>query len=202
VRARVLKPGFFMNEDLARLPVRARLLFAGLWGLADREGRLEDRPMRIKAAVFPYERVNVDRLIQVLVDAGFVKRYRVLHQRCLAVPGFATHQHPHPKEPQSSLPPEPCNDPAGSQPCPAGSSGSSVPRSGKDQDQDQNQPAASRPVRFPTYAAIAAQVVKVAQTKDLGELAEQFKRACARQGLPYDATITTKALSTATRRRA
>ena len=44
MRTRLLKPGFFMNEELARLPVRARLLFAGLWCLADREGRLEDRP--------------------------------------------------------------------------------------------------------------------------------------------------------------
>src|SRR5262245_4448792 len=59
-RARLLKPGFFTNEDLVELPPAARLLFAGLWTLADREGRLEDRPKRIKLAVLPYDDVDVD----------------------------------------------------------------------------------------------------------------------------------------------
>ena len=47
-RARSLKPGFFRNADLVELPMEARLMFAGLWVLADREGRLEDRPKQIK----------------------------------------------------------------------------------------------------------------------------------------------------------
>ena len=42
-RARNIKPGFFKNEDLAECSPWARLCFAGLWTLADREGRLEDR---------------------------------------------------------------------------------------------------------------------------------------------------------------
>jgi len=33
----------------------ARLLYPGLWMLADREGRLEDRPLRIKAEILPYD---------------------------------------------------------------------------------------------------------------------------------------------------
>ena len=48
-RARNIKPGFFANENLAECDPLARLLFAGLWCLADREGRLEDRPKRIAA---------------------------------------------------------------------------------------------------------------------------------------------------------
>jgi hypothetical protein len=32
-----------------------RLLFTGLWCLADREGRLEDRPAEIKAEIFSYD---------------------------------------------------------------------------------------------------------------------------------------------------
>ena len=47
-RARNIKPGFFKNEFLAEMPCEVRLLFIGLWTLADREGRLEDRPKRIK----------------------------------------------------------------------------------------------------------------------------------------------------------
>ena len=39
-RARNIKPGFFRNADLAELTFEARLLFIGLWTLADSEGRL------------------------------------------------------------------------------------------------------------------------------------------------------------------
>ena len=47
-RTRSIKPSFFDNEILGDLPPLTRLLFIGLWGIADREGRLEDRPKRIK----------------------------------------------------------------------------------------------------------------------------------------------------------
>ena len=57
-RARILKPGFFANELLAEIHPYGRLLFAGLWTLADREGRLEDRPKRIVRCDFPLRRVR------------------------------------------------------------------------------------------------------------------------------------------------
>jgi hypothetical protein len=202
MRTRLLKPGFFTNEHLARLPVRARLLFAGLWLLADREGRIEYRPERIKAAIFPYERVRIEPLIRCLTDAGFVKSYHGVYTRCLALPTFAKNQHPHAKEPASLLPAPPIE-----------------PRSDRDEtctrpadtdtdtdiDQDQDQPAASRPVRIPfkRYAAIGAHVLDVRPpTTDLGELAERFKTICARQHLPYDAAITQKAIDAGIRSRA
>jgi hypothetical protein len=53
-RSRNIKPGFFLNDELAECEPLARILFAGLWCIADREGRLEDRPKRIKAEVLPY----------------------------------------------------------------------------------------------------------------------------------------------------
>ena len=199
MRARLLKPGFFMNEELAKLPVRARLLFAGLWCLADRDGRLEYRPERIRAAIFPYERVQVRSLLQTLERAGFVKSYQSVAGPCLLVAAFATHQHPHPKEPESKLKPEPCNYTArsgNSGTGPAGSSGSS--RSGRDQDQDP--PAA--PVRTPAfkvYVTIASRLLDQTEDLDLdaGTFAEEFKRACAKQQLPYDATIVQKATDAA-----
>ena len=50
-RARNIKPSFFMNENLAECDPLARILFVGLWTLADRDGRLEDRPkpLRVQA---------------------------------------------------------------------------------------------------------------------------------------------------------
>ena len=46
-RARNIKPGFFKNELLVGLPYEYRLLFIGLWTIADRDGRFEDRPVDV-----------------------------------------------------------------------------------------------------------------------------------------------------------
>ena len=104
-RARLLKPGFFANDKLGELPPVARLLFQGLWCIADREGRLEDRPKRIKAEVLPYDRGDPDRLLDLLADAGFIERYGVAGSNYIQISAFTKHQHPHPNEPGSALPP-------------------------------------------------------------------------------------------------
>lgn len=101
---RTIKPGFFENDELAALPFQARLLFAGLWCFCDREGRCEDRPKRIKAAVFPYDALDVSRLLDALVTAGFIQRYVVGRQRLIQVLQFAQHQRPHKNEQKSALP--------------------------------------------------------------------------------------------------
>lgn len=104
-RARNIKPGFFKNEDLAELNYEARLLFAGLWTLADREGRLEDRPKKIKMEVFPGDSLDVDKLLQKLHDAGgFIQRYEVEGKRYIQIINFKKHQSPHFKEPPSTIP--------------------------------------------------------------------------------------------------
>lgn len=54
-RIRQIKPEFYLDDELALCSRDARLLFPGLWMLADRAGRLENRPAKIKAQVFPYD---------------------------------------------------------------------------------------------------------------------------------------------------
>jgi len=103
-RARNIKPGFFKNEDLAECSPWARLCFIGLWTLADREGRLEDRPKRIKGELFPYESFDAEPLLQELACYGFIERYEVDGARIIAIPKFADHQTPHIKEKASELP--------------------------------------------------------------------------------------------------
>lgn len=103
-RLRTIKPSFFANEDLAACKPAARLLFAGLWCLADRRGRLEDRPLRIRAEIFPYENLNADALLQQLAERGFIIRYEVDGQRLIQVVNFEKHQQPHYKEPESIYP--------------------------------------------------------------------------------------------------
>lgn len=103
-RARILKPGFFTNEVLAELPFEGRLLFAGLWTLADKEGRLEDRPRRIKAALFPWDEVDVQALLIALEAKGFIDRYVVSGMPLIQIAKFAEHQTPHQRETPSILP--------------------------------------------------------------------------------------------------
>lgn len=74
-RIRTIKPEFFHSERIADLTFQARLLFVGLWTLADRRGRLEDRPKRIKAQLFSYDNLEIDDHLEELRSAGFITRY-------------------------------------------------------------------------------------------------------------------------------
>ena len=103
-RARNIKPGFFANEDLAECEPLARLLFAGLWCLADREGRLEDRPKRIRAELLPYDMCDADNLLNQLQARGFILRYTHGEGRFIQVLKFDSHQNPHMKEAKSTIP--------------------------------------------------------------------------------------------------
>lgn len=103
-RARNIKPGFFTNEELVELPFSTRLLFIGMWTIADRAGRLEDRPKRIKMAVFPADDVDVDDALNQLQASGFLLRYEVDGARYIQILAFDKHQNPHKDEKQSSIP--------------------------------------------------------------------------------------------------
>lgn len=105
-RARNIKPGFFKNENLADCDPLARILFAGLWCMADRSGRLEDRPRKIKAECLPYDDCDADALLRQLQTHGFIVRYGE-ETKYIQVLAFAKHQNPHVREPASSIP-APC----------------------------------------------------------------------------------------------
>lgn len=102
-RARNLKPSFFKNEILSTLPPLARLLYQGLWVLADRDGRLEDRPARIKIEVLPYDNCDIEAHLNLLT-ANFIQRYEVNSIKYIQILNFKKHQSPHVKEPESMIP--------------------------------------------------------------------------------------------------
>lgn len=112
-RIRDIKPEFFLDEELATLSIPARLCFVGLWTIADKLGRLEDRPARIGAQLFPYDRLDAAALLHELAEAGFITRYAVGRIRCIEIRSFRKHQRPHPKEAESILP-----GPDGARPAP------------------------------------------------------------------------------------
>lgn len=104
-RSRNIKPGFFFNDELGRLDPIVRLLFAGLWCVADREGRLLDRPMRIKAETLPYDDVDIDELLNTLHDKKFIIRYSIDEASYIQIINFNKHQNPHKNEAESTIPP-------------------------------------------------------------------------------------------------
>lgn len=92
MRIRSIKPDFFKDDELAALPALTRILFVGLWCAADCEGRLEDRPARIKAEVLPYDDADVDGMLDDLHEHGFVTRYTVGSRDYVEVRSFTKHQ--------------------------------------------------------------------------------------------------------------
>jgi hypothetical protein len=132
-RIRSLKPEFFRNEQLAELPYSDRLLFAGLWTQADKAGRLEDRPKRLKGELFPYDDLNVDEALGRLANARLIVRYEGNGQRLIAIPTWGKHQQPHVREADSILP---APDGMVLAPCKPQSSRSDQEGKGADPDQE------------------------------------------------------------------
>lgn len=106
-RARNIKPGFFTNDQLVECPMATRLLFIGLWTVADREGRLEDRAKKIRMEVFPADDVDVEAALVELAARGFLLRYAVEGARYIQILNWSRHQNPHSRETQSAIPPPP-----------------------------------------------------------------------------------------------
>lgn len=105
MRTRKIRPGFFKSENVADLPIAARLYFIGLWCAADRDGRLEYRPKRLKAEIFPYDNVDIEKLTDVITCNGFAVKYEVNAKQYLFINNFVKYQDPHPHEAKSQIPP-------------------------------------------------------------------------------------------------
>jgi len=103
-RSRNIKPGFFTNDLLAEVEPLGRLLFAGLWTIADREGRLEDRPRKIKIEILPYDDCDINLLLLELQKKGFIIRYTVDGNAYIQIYNWLKHQNPHIKEMASEIP--------------------------------------------------------------------------------------------------
>jgi hypothetical protein len=107
-RIRQIKPEFYLDDELAQCSRDARLLFPGLWMLADRAGRLENRPAKIKAQVFPYENdLDASKIAQLLGELEqhrFIFIYEVEDRSYIQIRTFEKHQHCHVNEPSSQIP--------------------------------------------------------------------------------------------------
>lgn len=107
-RIRNLKPKFFKNGDLfdaereSGFPLR--VAYAGLWCVADREGRFEWKPREIKTDVLPYDDVDMAMVLQALAKYGFIFKYKCAGKEYGFIPTFKTHQFINKNEAQSTIP--------------------------------------------------------------------------------------------------
>lgn len=132
-RIRSIKPEFFASEQVASVSYQCRLLFVGLWLHADRDGRLQDRPARLKAMLFPYDDLDVEKGLGCLAHAGLITRYEGNGLRLIAIPTWARHQQPHIREAPSGLPP-PDEQKPGARTVPALREGKGADQEGKGTD--------------------------------------------------------------------
>lgn len=89
-----MRPEFFSDGRVARLPVEARLTYVGLWCIADDAGWLAWDVADLGAQLYPYESVRVrERRLTVtgtaLVEAGRMVMYPC---GCAHIPTLAVHQ--------------------------------------------------------------------------------------------------------------
>lgn len=106
LRKRLISPGSCFDEDLADLSDLHWRVFVSLPMIADRAGFMEDRPRRIKAAILPMHDCSANEVSIVLDDLAKVGK--ITRQSCgnvalIKVHGWAKHQSPHHKEPESAL---------------------------------------------------------------------------------------------------
>lgn len=115
---RYLKPSFFTDGELAELPALHRLAFQGLWCLADKDGRLEEKPRELKIQILPYDDCDFERILADLAKPkgdgpGFIRRYRSGARRYISITRWKDHQKPHPDEKSKALPEPPSWEPLG-----------------------------------------------------------------------------------------
>lgn len=146
MRIRTIKPEFFTHEGLYELEKETglpiRVAFAGLWCVADREGRFKWEPRRIGVSVLPYDGIDFSRVLDALFTRGYVVRYRVKGDEYGSIPSFLRHQIINNRERPSEIPePSPAKEPDATltrpsrveDACPTPVQGKGKERKGKDE---------------------------------------------------------------------
>lgn len=114
-RIRTIKPEFFRHELLQDLAAEhgaeIMLVFAGLWGHCDSEGRFEWRPRQLKLDILPFLDFSMAEILDLLETAGLVKSYEVSGKRYGVIETFREHQRLTGKEAQDGVKhPEPIKE--------------------------------------------------------------------------------------------
>jgi hypothetical protein len=103
LRARNIKPAFFTDLKIGKLTDSEKILFIGLWCLADKEGFFEIIPEQILVQIFPYNRKitihNIEKMLSNCISLNLI----VSNGTFGWIPKFLEHQRPHPDEAKSKV---------------------------------------------------------------------------------------------------
>jgi hypothetical protein len=92
-RNRMLNPEFWLDEDLAKLSAYARLLYQGLWGICDDNyATLPNKQGWIKVQIFPYNKVDIAKLLDELSTSGHLILFEHEGQEFWFIKNFFKHQ--------------------------------------------------------------------------------------------------------------
>lgn len=108
-RIRSIKPEYWADQDLAEQVSRdARLLYIGLWNLADEHSRLRGDPRYIKGQLFPYDDdlgpSEISALLDTLNLAGKLVQYRTSTGTFIFLPKLSKNQRLEPEKVPTKLP--------------------------------------------------------------------------------------------------
>ena len=95
-RIRTIKPQFWINEELGTIPRDARLLYIGLWNIADDRGVFQWRPGQILIQLFPYDRelspANIEEWLLKLERINDIVKFEEDGKAFGYIPNFIKHQ--------------------------------------------------------------------------------------------------------------
>lgn len=107
-RIRTIKPEFFRHEDLFELEKETnlplRVAFAGLFTVADREGRFKWKPRRLKLDVLPWDDIPFEKVLDALNSGGFIIKYTINNESYAYIPNWHEHQKIRNDEMKSNIP--------------------------------------------------------------------------------------------------
>jgi len=104
-RIRTIKPDFFRHEGLQDLEAAnpglyPMMVFAGLWGHCDKAGRFVWNARMLKLDILPFLNFDMEHVLSVLEQAGFINKYEVDGKEYGEIPSFSEHQRINGKEAQ------------------------------------------------------------------------------------------------------
>lgn len=94
-RQRMVKPDFFDSGSLAACTIPARLVFIGLWVVADDKGNMKFEERKLMRQLFPYDDIDPRALIVWLAEleeVGCIKVYEPHGDVCISIPNFSVYQ--------------------------------------------------------------------------------------------------------------
>lgn len=95
-RIRTIKPEFWEDEKIGKLPIPCRLFFIGCWNFADDFGVIKGNAALLKSQIFPYDenlRVSeIKKWIDALVDARMLVPIIHAEESYYFIRTFCSHQ--------------------------------------------------------------------------------------------------------------